>query len=291
MHALKDYERAVELAPNEVVYSIALQRMLQRLGIKGKDKKSGVYTVEQMPRTSKVTSVIDGDTPGYVVWERFKAKSNNLTVSPFPKTVDRDITSEEWIAQGMVYWHGAMSRKLGDLVGLGISIQMKEMSEKYGVLVDQWQSGRISKSQFDVQKFQLTGCPPSNGDEYSDMMNAIYHLMGDHLPIEIVPEGKATKKQLSKQVVPSPPWLMWYPQQQHMAICMIVYQEFVECRSVIGGTLVLSQSIASTASSFLKNVGQDESEVPKEGVTPEEAIAFIKRYVLLYVNGLIMCSI
>jgi hypothetical protein len=116
---------------------------------------------------------------------------------------------------------------------------MKEMSAKYNELIGQYQSGSITKSNFDIQKYQLTGQPPARGDEFSDTMNGLSHLMGEYIPLE----GAGGK------FVPSPPWLKWYTKQQFVVVPMVIYAELIALRRLVRDeNLPVSQAISNSCS-------------------------------------------
>ena len=195
----------------------------------------------------------------------------------FPQYIKKgDITSEQWMSQGMHHWYSAMMCQLGEMAGFADN---KEMGAKLESLKMQMSNGSISRRTFDANRYELTGCPPSQGGEFQGLLEGLTHLAGDNLPLEMG-GGK---------FIPSPEWLINYRAQQFVAVQMCILYEMVGCRSaLIGGNvykpadgedLVFSQSISSSAMSFLEHAGQTNGafEFPKEGVTPEEAITFIKK--------------
>ncbi|KAL7538032.1 hypothetical protein ACHAWF_005971 [Thalassiosira exigua] len=278
LSALASYERAAESDPSDGAYAKAFRRTLDRLGCREEEKGDDKCWRVDLPGTNIVRKCGEDDDdddddifdiPLYVTWGRLRAKSNDLTVKPFPAIVEGDITSEQWIGQGLVYWHKAMRRQLGELAGFGT----KEVSRKFDALVRQYRGGGMSKGEFDAAKFEITGCPPADGSEFEGFLTALSHLMGDYLPLEN-PTGDRSRER--RKLVPSPEWLGGFKNQQFIAISMCIYHELVGCRRLLGGDLVMSPGIANIASAFLANTGQDYSEI-SGGVSPEDAIAFVKK--------------
>ena len=272
MHAVKSYETAVELAPDEGVYSKALGRMMQRIGCGEKDEE-GVWTVD-LPITSVHKS--DDDPPCYVLWERIMKKTNNLSdcTSIFPEYANGPVTSEQVLGQALIYWHRALMRQMSEMTGFATDQQAnKEMTSKINYLKSQMMAGKISKQIFDMQRYQITGLPPTQGDEFSDLMNALTCTAGESLPLEMG-GGK---------LLPSPPWLEGYGPQQFMAVQMIIYYGVIISRNELldhsvssdGEDLVLSEAICTMARSFFANMGNDSKF--QEGDTPEAAIDYIKK--------------
>lgn len=273
LNATCSYERAVELEPEVPVYKKAFKRMLGRLGCETKDGGDGKVWTVGLPVTSKHRS--DTEPPCMVVWNRIMKKTNNLEdmEQSFPEYSDGKITSEQWLGQALYYWHGAMQRQLGELAN------GTEMGSKLEELKRQMARGNMSKVEFDTKRLQLTGVPPTQGTEFSDMLNALTYTAGEQIPLESQPA----------RLVPSPPWLEGYRHQQATAVHMVVYYSLLNCRHTLSGTdfgntdwtggedLVLSQAICNSARSFLANAGQNGNAVPEEGVSPEDAVEFIKK--------------
>ena len=224
----------------------------------------------------------DDDIPAFVAWERAMKKTNNLKDMKrlFPQYVEEGetITSLQWMSQGMYYWYTAMMCQLGEMAGFGSD---KEIGAKLQSLKMQMSNGSISRSTFDTKRYELTGCPPSTGGELEGLLEGLIHLGGDTIPLE---SGGG-------KFIPSPEWLKDYLPQQFVALQMVILYEIVGCRAeLIDGNiykpaaeedLVFSQAICNSAWSFLGAAGQANGDgmfnIPKEGVTPEDAISFIKK--------------
>ena len=61
----------------------------------------------------------------------------------------------------------------------------------------QMQRNQISKHEFDIRRYALTGQPPTQGTEFDDFMTALTHLGGEGIPLEMG----------GGEIVASPPWL------------------------------------------------------------------------------------
>lgn len=242
------------------------------------------YFIDNTYQTTQPTSLSvqsQDEYPAFVAWERAMKKTNNLKDMNklFPQYIreGETITSLQWMSQGMHYWYSAMMCQLGEMAGFAND---KEMGAKLESLKMQMSNGSISRSTFDTKRYELTGCPPSQGDEFQGLLEGLIHLGGDTIPLEMG----------SGKFIPSPEWLKDYRPQQYVAVLMCILYEIVGCRSALnvgniykpaaGEDLVFSQSLCGSAWSFLENAGQTNGgifEFPKKGVTPEEAITFIKK--------------
>ena len=222
--ALNNYEKAVENDTDEstAVYKKAFKRMLDRLGCEKNDGGEGYWSV-QLPVSTCMyliigmptfrysyahisnhiqptsLSVQSGDEyPAFVAWERVMKKTNNLKDMNklFPQYIreGETITSLQWMSQGMHYWYSAMMCQLGEMAGFAND---KEMGAKLESLKMQMTNGSISRSTFDTKRYELTGCPPSQGDEFQGLLEGLIHLGGDTIPLEMG----------SGKFIPSPEWL------------------------------------------------------------------------------------
>mmetsp|Transcript_3531 Transcript_3531/g.7804 ORF Transcript_3531/g.7804 Transcript_3531/m.7804 type:complete len:735 (-) Transcript_3531:443-2647(-) len=285
MHALGSYDSAVERAPDEPIFAKAFDKMFQRLGCEAEKLPDGSRVVD-LPQSSTSLRVGDGheEPPCYVAWERLKKRTNNFTDTrnAFPDCVDPSdgIKSEWWIAQGLYYWYTAMMRQLGELACLPCD-QLSKMGSKLEELKVLRQSGSISQMEFDTKRYQLTGQPPTQGSEFSEFLNGLTHLGGDHIPAEMG-GGK---------IIPSPSWLKWYKPQQFVAVQQVLFFKVLGCKYKLGTgdntakmdwsggeELVLSPAVRNAARSYLANAKQDNDDfaVGKEG-TPEEVIEYCKK--------------
>ena len=186
MHALKSYEDAVKLAPDETVFRKAEGKMLKRLGYQGKDLPNG-FKIMTPPIVGGGVST--KGVPLYIAWDRLKKATDDLcdVDKGFPNTFNPEedyIKSEKWIAYGMHKWHSAMTRLLGKMAELPylhpelavVQMQLVELADQKEV--------SMSTEEYDAKWFAITGCPAPKGDELQALFNAVAFLNGEHISCE-----------------------------------------------------------------------------------------------------------
>ena len=198
INALFAYEKAVEISPDEAAFVKAKDEMLQKLGGLGWEEEDAAadgkrtIKIDLPPSTAsfKQDELGAGEMPCYEAWRRLKRRTNNLTdmTNAFPQTVDpsagKDIKSEWWMAQGMQYWYSAMMRQLGDLAEMSDK-RVRDKGMQLRALKMQVNAGSMSQNEMAIRRQQLLGLPPTTGTEFSDFLNGITHLGGDHIPAEM----------------------------------------------------------------------------------------------------------